>query len=76
MKKKPNIKFGERLKAMRKNRKNINQTALGNLMGVKQSTISRWEAGIDEPEHDHLRALADYFDCSVDYLLGTESLPE
>ncbi|MCP5381758.1 MAG: helix-turn-helix transcriptional regulator [Kordiimonadaceae bacterium] len=76
MKKKPNIKFGERLKTMRKNRKNINQTDLGNLMGVKQSTISRWEAGIDEPEHDHLRALADYFNCSVDYLLGTENLPE
>ncbi len=69
-------KFGERLKYMRKNLKNINQTELGNIMGVKQSTISRWESGIDEPEHEHVRALADYFKCTTDYLLGTDKLFE
>ena len=69
-------KFGERLKYMRKNTKNINQTELSNIMGVKQSTISRWENGVDEPEHDHIRALADYFKCTTDYLLGTDSLLE
>lgn len=67
-------KFGERLKHMRKNIKNINQTELGSLMNVKQSTISRWEAGIDEPEHDHIRALADLFRCTTDYLLGSDTL--
>lgn len=67
-------KFGERLKHMRKTVRNVNQTALGQLMGVKQSTISRWEGGVDEPEHDHIRALADYFKCTTDYLLGTDSL--
>jgi len=67
-----NLEFGERLKHMRKNVKNINQTELGHIMNVKQSTISRWEAGIDEPEHDNVRALADYFQCTTDYLLGTE----
>lgn len=66
-------KFGSRLKHLRKSVTTINQTELGNLMGVKQSTISRWEAGIDEPEHNHIRALADLFKCSTDYLLGTES---
>jgi len=71
-----NQKFGDRLKYMRKNIKNINQTELGNLLGVKQSTISRWEAGIDEPEHDNVRALADYFKCTTDYLLGTDQLNE
>jgi transcriptional regulator with XRE-family HTH domain len=72
MNKTGNLKFGVRLKKMRKNIKNINQTELGNLMKVKQSTISRWEAGIDEPEHDHIRALADLFKCTTDYLLGTD----
>jgi phage repressor protein C with HTH and peptisase S24 domain len=67
-------KFGQRLKYLRKANKNINQTQLGELMGVKQSTISRWEGGIDEPEHDHVRALADLFKCTTDYLLGTDTL--
>ncbi|MBT5187692.1 MAG: helix-turn-helix transcriptional regulator, partial [Kordiimonadaceae bacterium] len=67
-------KFGERLKQMRKSVKNINQTEIGKLMGVKQSTISRWEAGIDEPEHDHIRSLSEYFKCTTDYLLGTDVL--
>lgn len=65
-------KFGERLKYMRKSVKNVNQTELGQIMGVKQSTISRWEGGVDEPEHDHIRALADFFKCTTDYLLGTD----
>lgn len=65
-------KFGLRLKNMRKSSKNINQTELGRLMGVKQSTISRWEAGIDEPEHEHIRALAETFKCTTDYLLGSD----
>tara|TARA_R110002096_G_scaffold416576_2_gene619307 strand:- start:133867 stop:134490 length:624 start_codon:yes stop_codon:yes gene_type:complete len=76
MQKLANYKFGERLKYMRKNLKNINQTELGNIMGVQQSTISRWEAGIDEPEHDHVRALADYFKCTIDYLLGSDTLQQ
>ena len=69
-------KFGERLKHMRKSIKNINQTELGHLMGVKQSTISRWESGIDEPEHDHIRALSELFKCTTDYLLGTDVFHE
>lgn len=74
MSKSNGIKFGERLKYLRKNTKNMNQTELGNVMGVKQSTISRWEAGIDEPEHDNVIALADFFECTTDYLLGTEEM--
>ncbi len=66
-------KFGKRLKHMRKSAKNINQTDLGRLMGVKQSTISRWESGVDEPEHEHIRTLSELFKCSTDYLLGTDS---
>ncbi len=69
-------RFGERLKQLRKNGKNINQTELGRIMGVKQSTISRWEAGIDEPEHDLVIQLAEYFNCSTDYLLGTDTQNE
>lgn len=35
-------------------------------------TVNRWQKGICEPSADSLVRLAEYFNCSVDYILGRE----
>ena len=63
-------KLSERLANLRKN-KGLTLRELSEELGeVKVATISRYEHGRREPKLDTLLKLADYFDCSVDYLLG------
>lgn len=38
--------------------------------GITQGMISYWKCGERLPSAENLIRLADYFDCSVDYLLG------
>ncbi|WP_312694069.1 helix-turn-helix domain-containing protein [Caproiciproducens sp.] len=40
--------------------------------GVPQSTLSDWKNGKGVPKVDKLKAIADYFGVTVDYLLGNE----
>ena len=46
---------------------------LGNEIGVAESTISQYESGKREPDYATLIRLADYFNVSVDFLLGREN---
>ena len=48
----------------------INQSALAEKLDVDQSTISLWLNGKTEPSITSLWLLADYFDVTVDYLIG------
>ena len=51
----PEHDFGAVLRRWRKGA-GIKQQALGDILGVSQATISRWEAGIDRPaQHTHGR---------------------
>ncbi len=43
---------------------------LSKKIGISQSTISKWENGITEPSLSNLIALSDYFDISIDELIG------
>ncbi|MDF8366200.1 helix-turn-helix transcriptional regulator [Weissella paramesenteroides] len=63
-----------RLKALRKD-KNLTLVQLGNATGILPSNISRYENGLREPGISMLVKLADYFDVSVDYLIGHEKTP-
>lgn len=39
--------------------------------GIPKATVYEWVSGVREPAQlEHLTKLADYLDCSVDYLLG------
>ena len=62
-------KFGERLKKLREE-KNILSKDLASIINVEPSTITNWEKGNRSPKGDMLIRIADYFDCSIDYLLG------
>lgn len=50
--------------------KGISQRVLGELVGVCQQAINKYENHGSEPSVDVLIALADYFNTSVDYLIG------
>lgn len=66
------INFAERLKTIRKEN-GMTQMQLSEKSGLSQSNINTWERGRSLPLPDGLIALADCFNCSIDYLLGRES---
>ncbi|MCI8716476.1 MAG: helix-turn-helix transcriptional regulator [Oscillospiraceae bacterium] len=62
-------KFSERLRDLR-TEKGVTQKQLGELLNVKNFSIYTYEKGRSEPNIDGLIALADFFEVSVDYLVG------
>ncbi len=58
-----------RLKKLRK-KKNISQLKLATDLNMNQNTISRYENLEREADYETLVKFADYFDVSLDYLLG------
>jgi Predicted transcriptional regulators len=63
------VAFRDRLKALRMER-GITQEDLAKALNVPASSIRRYESSDEQvPKRDRLEAIADYFDCSVDYLL-------
>lgn len=63
--------FCERLKELRNDR-NLSTKKLGELTGFGNSTISRWETGVNDITSDNLIVLAKFFGVTTDYLLGLE----
>lgn len=53
---------------------NISQAKLGKIIGVAQNTVCNWENGNREPDQVSLNKIADYFNVSVDYLLGRQTV--
>ena len=69
------LTFGEKIRLLREE-KELNQTELGDAVGMTQRKISYLECGRYEPSFDDLRALCRYFQVSADYLLGfSKNLP-
>lgn len=60
-----------RLKELRKKKK-ISQLKLALDLNMNQNTISRYETMEREADYKTLIKIADYFDVSIDYLLGRE----
>lgn len=61
--------FAERLKENMRI-KGVSSVAIEREIGISHSAISAWLNLKRSPQIDALIALADYFDCTVDYLLG------
>ena len=66
--------FSKRLCECRK-RKNISQKALGEILGVSDAAVTMMEKGRRFPSFEVLLALAEYFDVSLDYLVGRSDDP-
>ena len=52
--------------------KNLNQTSLAKLIGVKQSQVSEWLKGKSKPGYDNLKSICLALNISADYLLGLD----
>ena len=58
-----------------RNSKKLLQTKVAMDLNITQETISSYETGRVFPSSDMLIKLANYFNCSVDYLLGITDIP-
>ena len=64
-----------RLRELRE-KKGISQLRLATALNTTQNTISRYETGEREPGIAELIKIADYFNVSIDYLVGRTENPK
>jgi transcriptional regulator with XRE-family HTH domain len=64
-----------RLKQLRKGM-NISQVRVGELLGVPQSSIYRYEYNQSSPSFENMVRYADFFDVSLDYIFGRTDDPK
>lgn len=67
------INISENIRIMRKNHK-LTQEQLAEALGVTVGAVSKWESALSVPDISTIIRLAEFFDTSVDALLGYESL--
>ena len=61
--------YGERLKQLRKER-GVQQRELAQMLGISIRGYQFYESGDNEPNIKVLIALADFYNVSIDYLVG------
>ena len=67
--------FFERIYSLRK-QAGLTQDQLGAVIGVSKYSIHLYEKGSNFPDAKGLIGLADYFNVSIDYLVGRTDNPE
>ena len=67
--------FKDRLKQLRNNQ-GVSQQTLALEIRVSDTALQNYEYGKREPSMSTLIALADYFDVSLDYLVGRSDNPK
>ncbi len=61
--------LGIRLRHLRKE-KSLTQIEICKLINKAQSTYAEYETGRKEPDLDTLKILAEYYNTSIDYMIG------
>ena len=69
------MEFNIRLKEIRKSRKET-QVSIAEKIGLTERQYQRLEANNSKPNYESLISLADYFNVSLDYLVGRTDNPE
>ena len=54
----------------------VNMVDVAKALNISKQSVHQWAAGKNVPSADTLVALADYFNVSVDYLIGRSDIPE
>ena len=67
--------IGIRIAELRKSH-GMSQKALGDKLHVTQGAVSQWENERTLPDTQQQRAIASFFDVSLDYLLGLSNDPK
>ena len=65
----------ERLRHLRESVK-LSQMKMAEVVGVKQSSLNRYELNQASPTFETLLRYADYFDVSLDYIFGRTDNPQ
>lgn len=63
------MKYYERMRLLRE-KHGLTQEKLAEILGISKSTYVKYERGEREPRHGMLFAISEYFDVSIDYVLG------
>lgn len=63
------MEFKDSLKSHRKYL-GVNQGVIAELLNISVKTVSHWETGYSEPSVEQLKVLADFFDVTIDELVG------
>lgn len=61
--------LNERLKQLR-NEKELSQYEVAKRLGFSRGQLANYEQGSRQPDYDTLTKLADFYGCTIDYLLG------
>ncbi len=64
--------FAQNLKQLRKEKK-LSQAEFAEILGVSQSAVSAWEAGMCLPVATTVIRIVKFFDVTADFLLGIDS---
>lgn len=54
---------------------NVTPYKVSKATGIPQSTLSEWKRGRSTPKSGTMQKIADYFDVSLDYLMGRSEPP-
>jgi transcriptional regulator with XRE-family HTH domain len=65
------MNIGEKIKKLRQE-KDVSQAVLGEIVGVHEKHISRYERGISRPSSEVLRKMAEFFGVSMNFLVGED----
>lgn len=65
--------FGDRLKELRQ-QKQLTQNEFASILGIGRTTLSHYELNNREPDFEILEKIANYFDVSIDYLVGRSNI--
>lgn len=68
------IKCGDRIANLREKR-GLTQEELSSKLGISRAALSHYETNRREPDYETLRNIANYFDITLDYLLGRTTDP-
>lgn len=66
--------IGNRLVELRKE-KGLTQEELAKALNISRSALSLYEIGKRDPDTETLKKIAEYFNVSIDYLLGRTDIP-
>jgi transcriptional regulator with XRE-family HTH domain len=68
------MELGERIRGLRE-KMGLTQKELASKLKIPNQNISNYERGFRQPDYETLQKIADFFEVSIDYLLGRSDKP-
>ncbi|MCY9664510.1 helix-turn-helix domain-containing protein [Paenibacillus alginolyticus] len=69
------MKYGDRIALLREKR-GLTQEELSNKIGISRAALSHYETNRREPDYETINKIANFFNVTVDYLLGRTDQPQ